>query len=77
MVDSSDMLSVLGTIFIAIIIISLFGSTEQKTQHTTVLRPTVVRPTRTVVRPTRTVVRPTIIRPTRHPHHHHHGRRYY
>ena len=68
MVGASDMLAVLGTIFVAIIIISLFGSVDQKTQHTTV-----IRPTRTVVRPTRT----TIVRPRRHHPRHHRGRRFY
>jgi hypothetical protein len=74
MVGASDMLAVLGTIFVAIIIISLFGSVDQKTHHTTVIRPTrtIVRPTRTVVRPTRT----TIVRPPRHHPRHHRGRYY-
>jgi hypothetical protein len=74
MVGTSDMLAVLGTIFVAIIIISLFGSVDQKTHHTTVIRPTrtIVRPTRTVVRPTRT----TIVRPPRHHPRHHRGRYY-
>ncbi len=81
MVGTSDMLAVLGTIFVAIIIISLFGSVDQKTHHTTVIRPTrtIVRPTRTIVRPTRTVVRPTrttIVRPPRHHPRHHRGRYY-
>jgi len=74
MVGASDMLAVLGTIFVAIIIISLFGSVDQKTHHTTVIRPTrtIVRPTRTIVRPTRT----TIVRPPRHHPRHHRGRYY-
>ena len=74
MVGASDMLAVLGTIFVAIIIISLFGNVDQKTHHTTVIRPTrtIVRPTRTVVRPTRT----TIVRPPRHHPRHHRGRYY-
>ena len=74
MVGTSDMLAVLGTIFVAIIIISLFGSVDQKTHHTTVIRPTrtIVRPTRTIVRPTRT----TIVRPPRHHPRHHRGRYY-
>ena len=67
MVGASDMLAVLGTIFVAIIIISLFGSVDQKTHHTTV-----IRPTRTIVRPTRT----TIVRPPRHHPRHHRGRYY-
>ena len=67
MVGTSDMLAVLGTIFVAIIIISLFGSVDQKTHHTTV-----IRPTRTIVRPTRT----TIVRPPRHHPRHHRGRYY-
>ena len=67
MVGTSDMLAVLGTIFVAIIIISLFGNVDQKTHHTTV-----IRPTRTIVRPTRT----TIVRPPRHHPRHHRGRYY-
>ena len=50
MVNSSDMLSVLGTIFVVIIVLSLFGSMDKGWGHTTI-----VNPTRTVVKHPRVV----------------------